>query len=351
MLYHTTTLPHNYLQTAQQRYRWFSGTAYLGIAQHPVFQQAFVEAIAQWGTSWGSSRNNTIRLTVYEEAEARLADDFHAPACLTMPSGMAAGQLCLQYVQQQGFTCLYAPKTHPALWEYNAMIPTQSYAEWSNTIAQQVQQHPAERICICSDTIGSPYVEAFRFDWIQALPNNKEIIILLDASHSLGIQNFSDLLGCSTIFEPNPNVKLVVTSSLNKAMGMPGGLILGDSALLAALRLLPSFAGSSPMMPALLQAYIYAQGLYPIQKDILLKNITLFNQNLQAHYFASLPAYPAYCTQQEGLHEYLKQHGIMTSCFPYPSIYDKPVSRIVISAMHQQEDLTFLAEKCNAFSF
>lgn len=351
MLYYTSSLPNNHLQTAYQRYLWFSGTAYLGIAQHPVFQQAFVEAVAQWGTSWGSSRNNTIRLEVYEEAEQLLAQHFNAPACLTMPSGMAAGQLCLQYVQQQGFTCLYAPRTHPALWGSDAQIPTQTYTQWTQTIAEQVQQHPATKLCICSDSIGSPYVEAFRFDWIQALPNNKEIMVLLDASHSLGIQNFSDLLGCSTIFEPNSNVKLVVTSSLNKAMGMPGGIILGNAPDVQAMRMLPSFAGSSPMMPALLQAYIHVHELYPIQKDILLKNITLFNQNLQAHYFASLPAYPAYCTQQEGLHEYLKQHGIMTSCFPYPSVHDKPVSRIVISAMHSQEDIAFLAEKCNAFSF
>jgi 7-keto-8-aminopelargonate synthetase-like enzyme len=45
----------------------------LGIAQHPTFKRNLIESLVQWGSSWGSSRNNNVRLSIYEEAKQALA--------------------------------------------------------------------------------------------------------------------------------------------------------------------------------------------------------------------------------------------------------------------------------------
>jgi 7-keto-8-aminopelargonate synthetase-like enzyme len=43
------------------------------------------------------------------------------------------------------------------------------------------------------------------------------------------------------------------------------------------------------------------------------------------------------------MHEFLKENGIMTACFPYPTATDLPVTRLVVSALHLKEDLDKLA--------
>lgn len=350
MTFYTKILPSNTLCTQNQSYLWFSGTGYLGMAHHPIFKQHFVEAIEQLGTSWGSSRNNTVRLEVYDIAEQALASFFDAPASLTVASGMWAGQLAQKFWQLQGYSFEYAPKTHPALWTDNSYIPTIKYAEWAERISEKIRHHASSKIVICSDSVGSPYVEAYSFDWIQQLPPNKEIVVIIDASHSLGIQNLNDLLASSPIFETNSNVNILITSSLNKAMGMTGGIILGNVSILKQIKSTPMFSGASPMMPALLKAFTQSTGIYKVQKQILLQRIELFNQLLETDYLDSIRAYPAYCTHREGLHEYLLENGIMTSCFPYPTVHDQPVSRLVISALHHEDDIRLLAKHCNEFS-
>ncbi|MFY7827393.1 MAG: aminotransferase class I/II-fold pyridoxal phosphate-dependent enzyme [Flectobacillus sp.] len=348
MIFYSSKIPNNTLQTIDQDYYWFSGTAYLGIAQHPTFKRNLIESLVQWGSSWGSSRNNNVRLSIYEEAEQALAQFFGAPAALTVASGMSAGQVTVSYYQSLEYHVEIAPKTHPALWPHHKHLPIDSYEEWASTISENISKNLAEKIVICSDSVGSPYVEDFDFSWIKTLPKNKEIVVVIDASHSLGIQHVADFLG----FEPdfNDNIHLIVTGSLNKAMGMTGGVILGKPEIINHLRHTPMFAGASPMMPALLDAFMLSTGLYYEQKEKLQKNIQYFTENLEVDYLDTIKNYPAFCTHREGLHDFLKNHGVMTSCFPYPTVHDKPVSRLVISAMHNEDELLYLAQLCNQFA-
>jgi 7-keto-8-aminopelargonate synthetase-like enzyme len=130
---------------------------------------------------------------------------------------MSAGQVTVSYYQSLEYHVEIAPKTHPALWPHHKHLPIDSYEEWASTISENISKNLAEKIVICSDSVGSPYVEDFDFSWIKTLPKNKEIVVVIDASHSLGIQHVADFLG----FEPdfNDNIHLIVTGSLNKGYG------------------------------------------------------------------------------------------------------------------------------------
>ena len=65
-------LPDRTIRYEGREYLFFSGTSYLGMPQNPVFRQLVTGAIEQYGTSYGSSRNGNVELTVYAEAEAKL---------------------------------------------------------------------------------------------------------------------------------------------------------------------------------------------------------------------------------------------------------------------------------------
>ena len=99
------------------------------------------------------------------------------------------------------------------------------------------------------------------------------------------------------------------------------------------------------MMPALLETFVNSLDYFKEQQQKLSENISYFNSLIpQNSFLDSIENYPAYCTHQLGVHEYLKENGIMTACFPYPTATDLPVTRLVISALHLEEDLEKLAE-------
>jgi 8-amino-7-oxononanoate synthase len=357
MTYITNHLPSRIITISNQEYLWFSGTSYLGMPHHQGFRENFAKALSQYGMSWGSSRNSNIRLDIYEKAEIELAKFANMPAALTVSSGMWAGQLVVNFLQKPDTKFFFAPKTHPALWN-GASLQLEdwekglSYPEWALLIVGKVRDCTAENIVICSDSVGSPYVEQFDFQWIDELPEGKNITVVVDASHSLGVlASPSSPLSrgegeTMAIFAPplygrgGWGVRYVVTASLNKAMGMTGGIILSDSETVLSIRQSPMFAGASPMMPALLETFVNSLDYFKEQQEKLSENIAYFNSLIpQNSFLDSIENYPAYCTHQSGVHEFLKEHGIMTACFPYPTATDLPVTRLVISALHLGEDL------------
>lgn len=339
-IYNASNLPSRTINIDGQSYLWFSGTSYLGMPHQADFQQNIIEAIGQYGLSWGSSRNNTVRLAVYEKAENALAHFLGAEAALTVSSGMMAGQLVVQYYKQMGFTPFYAPKTHPALWHLPQMDMSGNHQDWEAQIVSQIEDSSAQNIVIFSDAVASPFVQNFSFDWLNHLPKNKNIVVVIDASHSLGIR----ALPMSNL----ENVKTIVSSSLNKAMGMAGGIVLSDNETINQLKAMPFFGGASPMMPALLGAFLKSEAIFSRQKERLLSNIRYFNKQIGATFLSHFTDYPGYCTYQEGFHQYLKSGGVMSACFAYPTAQDLPVTRLSISSLHTQNDLDTLAQLCNS---
>jgi len=357
MNYITNHLPSRIFITNNQEYLWFSGTSYLGMPHHQGFRENFMRAFARYGTSWGSSRNNNIRLEIYEKAEIELAKFANLPSALTVSSGMLAGQLVINFLQKADTKFFFAPKTHPALWN-SANLQWQdwekglNYTAWASQIADKVRECTAENIVICSDSVGSPYVEKFDFQWINELPEDKNITIVVDASHSFGVLNdvFKHKTICELMANQGEHHRIIITSSLNKAMGMTGGVIFSDKETISSIRQSSMFVGASPMMPALLDTFVNSLDYFREQQQQLSKNIAYFNSLIPKNVFLdSVENYPTYCTNQLGVHDFLKENGIMTACFPYPTTTDLPVTRLVISALHLQDDLEKLANLVNKY--
>jgi 7-keto-8-aminopelargonate synthetase-like enzyme len=127
-------------------------------------------------------------------------------------------------------------------------------------------------------------------------------------------------------------------------MGMTGGAIFSDIETLSSIRQSPMFAGASPMMPALLETFVNSLNYFTEQQAKLSENIAYFNSLIpQNSFLDSIENYPAYCTHQLDVHAFLKENGIMTACFPYPTATDLPVTRLVVSALHLKKDLDTLA--------
>jgi 7-keto-8-aminopelargonate synthetase-like enzyme len=360
-IYHTSKLPGRTVTTTDGRdFLWFSGTDYLGMGHNEELRRQLFIATETFGNHYGSSRNNSLRLDIYDEAEYQLADFLQTPAAAVVSSGMWAGQLLMKAIENiadghsntNRFNYHYAPGVHPALWGNAFQRPELNWQEWADQTVRKINGTASGTIhIICSDAVGSPMVQAFDFSIFNALKNPSEVWLIVDESHSLGVLG-PDGKGISAQLSESILPQTIFVSSLNKALGIPAGAIWGAKAAIEKIRNSPWYAGASPPAPA----YAYAlkvllkENIYGQQLSKLMDNVSWFRQQIgSTALFESIAGYPVFCSSNAALFDHLLANGIMTSCFPYPSPADAPVTRIAISSLHQKEDLDRLAEVCKQF--
>jgi 7-keto-8-aminopelargonate synthetase-like enzyme len=311
------------------------------------FRSALLEGIERYGTIFSASRNNNLQLAIYNEAEDYLAQWTGAEAALTVTSGLLAGQLAVHFLKNKHF--MYAPGAHPAVWSDTPQLYFDSYEHFTKQIADAVKDIKSkEGIVIASNSIDPLFCEYYNFDWITQLPDNQDITLLIDDSHGMGITGTEGggIFNSIKNLIKKENIKLVVIASMAKALGIPGGVILSDKKTIAAIRSNPLFIGASPIVPAYLYAFLKSESVYHETRMKLFKNIDVFKNSLTTEgVYRSYEKYPVFFCLNDGIFDRLYQHKIFISHFPYPKAYDKPITRIVLSALHLEEDI-FNLVKC-----
>ncbi|MDR6195556.1 aminotransferase class I/II-fold pyridoxal phosphate-dependent enzyme [Siphonobacter sp. SORGH_AS_0500] len=351
--FYTSSIPDRTLVIDQKEYLWCSGTSYLGMSKNPVFIQRVMEGMQQVGINWGSSRSNTLRLSIYEDAEAALAQWFGVADTLTVSSGMLAGQLALKWLvfQNPQVPIFYAPNVHPALRLEGFTPAVEDYENWFAELPRRLAATASEEIVVVTDSVGSPHTAAVPFDWLHRLPPSKKITVVIDDSHGLGVLGANGK-GIHELINAPASLELLITASLNKAMSVPAGLIMGSQAILNSMRQFSMFSGASPANPAYLWALTQSLPDYQSAHQKLLLRVEQFVEALgeAIHLFHWIEKYPAFTTDRPGLHEYLRDQGILTACFPYPGPNDPAITRLVITPLHTFEDLRHIAQACQQFA-
>ena len=338
----THQLPGRTVVIDGQERLYFSGTSYLGIGHHPVFQEALREGMQRYGTHYGSSRSGNVRLAVYEEAEALLARQTGAEVALTFSSGYLAGQAAVHQFAREATTMHYAPDTHPALWLHPADGWHGDRKAWEEGLVAQVQAH-AGRSVIITDSVDSLYAQPYSFDWVRQLPTDRGVTLIIDDSHGLGITGPGGS-GVGAKVRPllPDNVELLVTASLGKALGVPGGVVLSARTRIQRLMKSPFFTAGSPIVPAYLYAFLQAQSIYGEARQRLAQNVTIFQSLIEStRLFQCFDQYPVFYTPHNALVEAVVPRCVLSS-FPYPDPDSTPITRVVVSSLHTEGDLEVL---------
>ena len=214
--------PDRIIEINNEDYLYFGGTAYLGLPTNPEFQKLLIKNILQWGTSYGSSRSANIQLIAYENGEQFLAKYIKADAAITVSSGMLAGKLAIEVLSPQTDCFFHFPDTHPAIKAINSLP---FFIE--NKLNPRLLDATTEKITILTDSVPSFHIEPIDLSILNSIPSNKEITLVIDESHSLGILGTKGCGIFSTIDLPNIKRKILV-ASLGKAFGLTGGVIASD---------------------------------------------------------------------------------------------------------------------------
>lgn len=347
MIYSLSHQPGRWMFWEGSALLYFSGTSYLGIANDPIFHEKLAASISQYGSNFGSSRVGYMQLAVYEETEEILAKYLQQEAALTVSSGTLAGILAYRVFDSKG-ELIFAPNAHPALW---IQIPKsfQSRKEWEETcIAKSHQAGPP--LFMYSNAIDSLQVVQYDFNWLQYLGNKRELILVLDESHTLGIWG-EDGTGVLPSLTLPDQVQGVMIGSMGKGMGIPAGVIAGNKSWINEIWHSAHFGGASPASPAYLDTWLQLQTHYQSLRALLSQNIQQFQSIIgkENPILRSIPDYPVHFSASPDLSGFLFQNQMFVSHFPYPTSKDLPITRIVLSALHLPEDIQRLAASITGY--
>jgi 8-amino-7-oxononanoate synthase len=330
------TLPGRTLLHEGREWLYCSGTAYLGVHQDAGFQELIAAGLARYGGHFGGSRLSALRLDLFEEAEARLADWCGAEAALLLSSGTLAGQLAVRLLES-AYRCRFAPGLHPALWGGQS-VASGRFEDWVEAVLDEAQRSPGP-MALFANAIDPLYARPSDFSWINRLPEEVPVILVLDDSHGIGLSG-PDGGGIYAQIKYPPSVSLLVICSLGKAPGIPAGAIIGPRRVIERMKKSPLFGGASPPTPAFLHAFLHGAPIYRRNRERLLERVRQFVAGIPASAaFRYLPDFPVFFTPDNGMADFLADRGILISRFSYPTSQDEPITRIVLHALHTAEDV------------
>lgn len=330
-----------------EEYLFFSGTAYLGIHARPEFGQLVSEGIKLWGTNYGASRLGNVSIPVFDRAESKLATWLGTPSALMVSSGTLAGRLVLEVLADE-YEAHYSPIAHVAINPLYKKHEPQLFDSWIEQTLQKIRQSKKDKHLITFNSIDSLTAIHLPLDWTDAIPETKEVLLIADDSHGIGVMGEDGRGNFPALIRRHPHA--IMIASMGKAMGLPAGLIAGSKEIVQKAKAHPLFGGSSPMVPAYAHAFLHSDEIYSAARRRLFEKMNLFQETLgDSGLFTFSQNFPVYCTRAHGLAAFLEERKIRISHFAYPSPADDLYTRVVLNALHTREDMLGLIEGIKEF--
>ncbi len=335
--------PDRIIEIDQEQYLYFGGTAYLGLSTNKAFQELVVKNILKWGTTYGSSRNANVKVTAYENGEIFLANYIKAEAVVTVSSGMLAGKLVVDELKKQTDTFFHFDDVHTAI-QTNNSLPV--FVD--GKINSRLLDDKEEKITILTDGVPSFETNPIDLNVLGEIPKHKEITLLIDESHSLGILGQN---GCGIYSDINlPIKRKIMVSSLGKAFGLTGGVIASDAFFIDQIKKSEIFGSAAGMNPAFVQTLADASEIYPKQYQKLIENLAYIDKKLIKYESIKFDkSYPLIYLKDKNAIHVLKENKIIIASFKYKQNADN-LNRIVVTANHTKEDLDKLISVLNNYN-
>ncbi|SDL46510.1 Aminotransferase class I and II [Catalinimonas alkaloidigena] len=257
-------------------------------------------------------------------------------ACL-VSSGTLAGQLALRLFEEMPLG--HTPGTHPALYRLETRSSAGLFDEWLSQLHKALAQQPQSHWVLLCNSVDPLFAREVRFDWLADLPTDRTFTLLVDDSHGIGLLG-PDGGGIGSVLSMPPHIELVVVASLNKALGLPGGVIAGPRHHLEQLRQHPVYNGASPLGPAWLHAFLQSKALYQHQRLRLQDNVRRFMESAPTSFvYRHTEPLPVFAFNQHELVAALAARQILVPSFHYPTTADPLITRLVLTSAHTDHDL------------
>jgi 7-keto-8-aminopelargonate synthetase-like enzyme len=241
---------------------YFGGCDYLGLAHDPRVMAALAEGTQRHGVSAGASRETSGNRVIHELLEAELAIRLGCEAALLVPEGALANLAAVQGLVAEFpgrfERALIDELAHPSLADAarGAGLACESFTHLDCAELNR-RLSAAPRALVLTDSVFPSRGElAPVADLLDAI-ETADTCLVLDECHATGIvgplgRGMIEQLGAR-------NARVLITSTLAKALGTYGGFVAGPAARIALVRSRSSaYVGTTPIPPALAEAALAA---------------------------------------------------------------------------------------------
>lgn len=330
---------------------YFGGCGYLGLAHHPRVVEAAVRALRRFGLSTGAARETSGNSVLHDELELELARRLGTEAAVLVPEGFTANLAAAQAMKGLVDLVLIDQRSHASVFDSvaAAQLESEVFPHLDLAALRSVCERRSDRrIAIATDTVFPSRGELAPFAELAACARDFEALVWLDDCHGTGVIGARGL-GALECGELDPT-RVVLTSTLSKALGCYGGFVAATSRWIARTREHSQvYLGTTPIPPAIAAAALVALELAFDSRelvDAMRANAARLRKGFQGlglptgH--AELPVFAFSLDRRERmerLHEQLLARGLLAPLIVYG---DGPASgnfRIVVTAAHTPDEI------------
>jgi 8-amino-7-oxononanoate synthase len=209
---------------------------YLGLSQHPDVIDGGVAALRMWGAGATGSRLVTGDTELHQEFESELADFVGAAAGLVFSSGYTANLGAVVGLSGPGSLLVSDAHSHASLVDAcrlsRARVVITPHRD-VDAVDAALASRDEERAVVVTDSVFSADGALAPIRELHDVCRAHRALLLVDEAHGLGVRGGGRGLLHELGLAGAPDV--VMTTTLSKALGSQGGVVLGPSAVRAHL--------------------------------------------------------------------------------------------------------------------
>ncbi|MFZ0833805.1 MAG: 8-amino-7-oxononanoate synthase, partial [Mycobacterium sp.] len=206
---------------------------YLGLSQHPAVIDGGVEALRTWGAGSTGSRLVTGNTELHEEFEGALAEFVGATSALVFSSGYTANLAAVVALSGAGSLVVSDARSHASLVDAcrlsRARVVVTPHRDVDAVDAALAARHE-HRAVVVTDSVFSADGALAPLMPLHEVCRRHGALLIVDEAHGLGVRGDG---GRGLLHEVGlagvPDV--VMTTTLSKALGSQGGVVLGPAAV------------------------------------------------------------------------------------------------------------------------
>lgn len=206
---------------------------YLGLSQHPAVIEGGVAALRTWGTGSTGSRLVTGNTELHEGFERTLADFVGAESALVFSSGYTANLGAVVALSGAGSLLVSDALTHASLVDACRLSRARVVVTPHRDVAAveaALAARDEERAVVLTDSVFSADGHLAPLRALHDVCRRHGALLIVDEAHGLGVRGTG---GRGLLHEVGlagaPDI--VMTTTLSKALGSQGGVVLGPAAV------------------------------------------------------------------------------------------------------------------------
>jgi glycine C-acetyltransferase len=339
----------------------FCSNNYLGLADDPRLVGAAKAALDRYGVGPGAVRTIAGTMTIHDELEAKLAAFKGVAAAISLQAGFVANAGAIPALVDQGDVIVTDELNHASIIDgvRLARAGRKIYAHRDTDDLRvklaETRDEGARRILIVTDGVFSMDGDVAPLDQIVDAADEYEAMVMVDDAHGEGVLGRGGR-GIVDHFGLHGRVEVEV-GTMSKAFGVVGGYVAGPRPVVEWLRQRARpFLFSSAVTPADVAACVASVEILSESTELvdrLWANARSFKEAMASAGFdighSETPITPVMLGDENIAQEFSRRlfddHVVFAQAIAYPTVpLGKARIRVMISAAHSQEDLTYGAE-------